>query len=420
MEKQIRTTLILRNDTSANWAASSLVLKKGEVGFDTDLHIFKVGDGTKTWSQITTSFVDFAAVEKAIEDATKNLHTTDVFQGEISLGGDKAAKLEEIAPNPVKGDIGIIKEQILGDRYQYTAYVYNGENWAAMDGNYNVENVYFAEDLTYTADIGVLNVPSSGSGTIGAAGKNMKEVLSSILAKAQDPTITQPSVSIALSGAGAKEVGSEFTPSYGVKFNKGKYQYGPDTGITATYAVSDTASHTATDATGAFEAFTVGDTTNYKVNVIATHTEGAIPKNNLGSEVPGKKIAAGTKSASSGVVTGYRNSFWGGVKSKEGTPTSAIIRGLAGKKNGAISAGNDGDAQESVGDMRVIIAVPAPRTINSIKDVNGLNAEAFSAFTHITVDVEGANGYEAKSYNVYYKDNAAACDKANKWHFTVA
>ena len=68
MEKQIRTTLILRNDTNANWAASSLVLKKGEVGFDTDLHIFKVGDGTKTWSQIETHFVDFAAVEKAIED----------------------------------------------------------------------------------------------------------------------------------------------------------------------------------------------------------------------------------------------------------------------------------------------------------------------------------------------------------------
>lgn len=420
MEKQIRTTLILRNDTSANWAASSLVLKKGEVGFDTDLHIFKVGDGTKTWKQIETHFVDFAAVEKAIEDATKNLHTTDVFQGEVSLGGDKAAKLEEIAPNPVKGDIGIIKEQILGDRYQYTAYVYNGENWAAMDGNYNVENVYFAEDLTYTANIGVLNVPSSGSGTIGAAGKNMKEVLSSILAKAQDPTVKQPSVSITLSGAGAKEVGTSITPSYTVSFDKGKYQYGPDTGITATYAVSDTFSHTATTATGAFEAFTVGDTTNYKVSVTATHTEGVIPKNNLGSEVPGKKIAAGTKSASSGAVTGYRNSFWGGVNSKEGTPTSAIIRGLAGKKNGTISAGNEGDAQESVGDMRVIIAVPAPRTINSIKDVNGLNAEAFSAFTHITANVEGANGYEAKSYNVYYKDNAAACDKANKWHFTVA
>lgn len=282
------------------------------------------------------------------------------------------------------------------------------------------ENVTMTDDFTATVNIGTFTVPASGSGTIAAQGKTLKEFLSGLFAKAKDPTITQPSVSISLTGAGAKEVGSEFTPSYSVSFNKGKYQYGPDTGVTATYAVSDTASHTATEASGSFAKFTVADTTNYKVSVVATHTAGVAPKNNLGTPVDSKKIAAGTKSASSGTVTGYRNSFWGGVKSKEGTPTSAIIRGLAGKKNGSISAGNTGDAQESVGDMRVIIAVPSPRTINSIKDVNGLNAEAFSAFTHITVNVEGANGYTAKSYNVYYKDNAAACDKANKWHFTVA
>lgn len=420
MEKQIRTTLILRNDTSANWAASSLVLKKGEVGFDTDLHIFKVGDGTKTWKEITTSFVDFAAVEKAINDATKNLHTTDVYQKEIALGGDKAAALAEIAKS-VKGDIAIIKERLEGGKYQYTAYVRGETNWEAMDGNYDAENVYFQKDLTITAPIGVQTIPSSGSKTLSTTGKNIKQVFDMILAQAKNPDVTQPSVSISLTGAGAKEVGSEFTPSYTVSFDKGSYQYGPDTGITATYAVSDTDSHTATTAKGSFAKFTVSDSTNYKVSVVATHTAGADPKNNLGAtEGVAGKIAAGTKNATSSAVTGYRNSFWGGVNSKEGTPTSAIIRGLAGKKNGTFSAGNEGDAQESVGDMRVIIAVPAPRTISSIKDVNGLNAEAFSAFTHITVDVEGANGYEAKSYNVYYKDNAAACDKANKWHFTVA
>lgn len=282
------------------------------------------------------------------------------------------------------------------------------------------ENVTMTDDFTATVNIGTFTVPSSGSGTIAAQGKTLKEFLSGLFAKAKDPNVTQPSVSISLTGAGAKEVGSEFTPSYTVKFNAGSYQYGPATGVTATYAVSDTASHTATAASGSFAKFTVADTTNYKVSVVATHTAGVAPKNNLGTPVDSKKIAAGTKNASSGTVTGYRNSFWGGVKSKEGTPTSAIIRGLAGKKNGNISAGNTGDAQESVGDMRVIIAVPSPRTITSIKDVNGLNAEAFSAFTHITVNVEGANGYTAKSYNVYYKDNAAACDKANKWHFTVA
>lgn len=282
------------------------------------------------------------------------------------------------------------------------------------------ENVTMTNDFTATVSIGTFTVPSSGSGTIAAEGKTLKEFLTGLFAAAKDPTVGQPSVGISLASAGAKEVGSEFTPSYTVTFNPGSYQYGPATGVTATYAVSDTASHTATTSTGSFAKFTVADNTNYKVSVVATHTAGVAPKNNLGTLVEGKKIAAGTKSANSSNVTGYRNSFWGGVKSKTGTPTSAVIRGLAGKKNGAIGAGATGDAQESVGDLRVIIAVPAPRTISSIKDVNGLNAEAFSAFTHITVNVEGANGYEAKSYNVYYKDNAAACDKANKWHFTVA
>lgn len=282
------------------------------------------------------------------------------------------------------------------------------------------ENVIMTDDFTATVDIGTFKCPSSGSGTIEAKDKSLRTFLSGLFAEEKNPTVTQPSVNITLTGAGAKEVGSSFTPSYNVSFNKGSYQYGPDTGVTATYAVSDTSSHSATTASGSFEAFTVADATNYKVSVVATHTAGVNPKSNLGNEVASLAIASGTKSANSGSVTGYRNSFWGGVSSKEGTPTSAIIRALSGKKNGAIAAGNTGDAQENVGDYRVIIAVPSPRTINSIKDVNGLNAEALSAFTKVTVSVEGANSYEAKEYNVYYKDNANACDKANKWHFTVA
>lgn len=288
------------------------------------------------------------------------------------------------------------------------------------------QTVKMTEDFTATVNIGTFTVPASGSGTISAKGKTLNEFLKGLLASAKDPKVDQPWVSIRLNEAGAKEVGTSIVPSYSVTFNPGNYQYGPATGITATYAVSDTAENTSTAKEGNFTVeegnyqFTVTDDTNYKVSVTATHTAGVSPKNNLGELKDSLAIKAGTKSSTSSAVTGFRNSFWGGVKSKEGTPTSAVIRGLAGKKGGSISAGNTGDAAESVGDMRVIIAVPAPRTITSIKDVNGLNAEAFSAFTHITVDVEGANGYTAKSYNVYYKDNAAACDKANKWHFTVA
>ena len=282
------------------------------------------------------------------------------------------------------------------------------------------ENVTMTDDFVFTAPVGTVTIPGSGSTKVAAKGQTLKTFLSGLFAKAQNPSVTQPSASLRLNEAGAYEVGTMKTPSYTASLNPGSYTYGPATGVTATaYSITD-GTTTLTTATGKFAEMQVVDGTNYKLNATITHGKGVNPKNNIGTEVPSLAIAAGSKTAASSTITGYRNSFWGGVKSKEGTPTSAIIRGLAGKKWGNISAGNTGDAQESVGDMRVIIAVPAPRTINSIKDVNGLNAEAFSAFTHVTVEVEGANGYTAKTYNVYYKDNAAACDKANKWHFTVA
>ena len=366
----IKTRILLRNDVATAWTTANPVLMKGEIGIETDPNKFKIGDGTKTWS--------------ALSYVGTQVQVTG--EGEVITGASVSAD----------GTLTLTR------------------------GKLYLDDVLLETPLTYTAPIGVKTVPASGSGKIGSAGGTLLAALNEILAVAKDPTVAQPSVSISLTDAKAYEVGTEFTPSYSVSFNPGSYQYGPATGITATYSVSDTASHTATTTSGSFAKFTVGDTTNYKVSVTATHTAGAVPKNNLGSEVPGKKIAAGTKSANSSAVTGYRNSFWGSVTSKTGTPTSAVIRGLSGKKNGVIAAGNTGDANEAVGAMRVIIAVPAPRTITSIKDVNGLNAEAFSAFTHTTVNVEGANGYEAKTYNVYYKDNAAANDKANKWHFTVA
>ena len=366
----IKTRILLRNDVATAWSTANPVLMKGEIGIETDTNKFKIGDGTSAWSALS-----YVGTQVEVTG------TGEVITG-ASVGADGTLTLTR--------------------------------------GKLYLDDVYLEAPLTYTADIGVLTVPSSGSAQVGKAGDSLLQLFNKILATAKDPNVTQPSVSISLTDAKAYEVGTEFTPSYSVSFNAGSYQYGPATGITATYSISDTASHTATATSGNFAKFTVGDNTNYKVSVTATHTAGAIPKNNLGSEVPSKKIASGTKSATSDAVTGYRNSFWGSVTSKTGTPTSAVIRGLSGKKDGAIAAGYTGDASEAVGAMRVIIAVPAPRTITSIKDVNGLNAEAFSAFTHITVNVEGANGYEAKTYNVYYKDNAAANDTANKWHFKVA
>ena len=159
---------------------------------------------------------------------------------------------------------------------------------------------------------------------------------------------------------------------------------------------------------------------NYKLTAeIAYDASTVAPLNNLKVEVPSLKIAAGSKSATSAAITSYRNVFYGSVTSKGDAPTSSVIRALGNKSNANWNKGKTFNCPEAVGAMRVIIAVPATLTCTSIKDVNGLNAEALSAFTKITVNVEGANGYTAIPYNVYYKDNAAACDKANNWAVTL-
>ena len=346
---ELKTRIVLRNDTAANWAAKNPVLLKGEMGVEIDTNKFKFGDGVTAWSSLPY----------------------------------------------------------------------------AVDITLDAEHVYMTADLVATKAIGVYTPDSTGSVKIpykNAEGEteSVQTMLQKIVGKAENPTITQPSASITLTGAGAKEAGTKITPTYAASLNPGKYQYGPATGIVAkTYKISDGTTEKAT-ATGSYEEIQVSDGMNYKLTAEITYDASTVaPLNNLKVEVPSLKIAAGSKSATSGAITSYRNVFYGSVTSKAAAPDNAAIRALGNKSNANWNKGKTFNCPEAVGAMRVIIAVPATLTCTSIKDVNGLNAEALSAFSKITVNVEGANGYTAIPYNVYYKDNAAANGKANNWAVTL-
>ena len=405
MAVTLNTRIVLRNDSSANWLTNEAqVLLKGEVGIEflADGKVkMKVGDGTKTWGELPY----FGGEE------------SHVFEATLQEGETKEAAITRVVGSTtlVKGDVAVVKALISGDKYEYTAYVYNGSAWAAMDGNYDAENVYFADDLTTTAAVGNISL-TNGQATIAAAGKNLKDVWNKIFVQEKNPTITQPSVSITFSQAKAYEVGTSVTPSYSATLNAGNYQFGGATGITATaWSVTDTASHTSTEASGSFAAVTVSDSTNYKITATATYGDGTIPKTNVGNNYAAGQIKAGTKSATSGAITGYRNSFYGTMEEKT-TVNSATIRALSGKSNKALANGNTFTVSVPVGALRVVIAYPATlRDVTSIKDVNGLNAEIKSGFTKSTVSVEGANSATAIDYKVYTLDFASANDKANTY-----
>ena len=414
-EKIVNARLQNAYDTAANWKSNNPVLKAGELGIESDTGLHKVGDGTSTWKQLHYAGTDKAAVGALIEAAEDNMYAL------TPSGEEEDTAVLATVGSPKKGDIAVIKRVIAGDKHSYTAYVYDGTKWEAADGNYNANNVYFDQDLIITANIGVQTVGSTGSKTLDTTGKNVKQVLDMIMASEKNPTITQPSVSVVCSQMGNYEVGTQVTPQFSVSLNAGNYQYGPATGVTATaYAVTDTDDNDSDQASGSFPQITVSDDENYSISATVTHTEGAVPKTNLGNDYAAGKIAAGSKSATKGTITGHRKSFYGTTTDKGATTTSAIIRGLAGKSSGALKNGSTITVPIPVGALRVLIAYPATlRDVTSIKDVNGMNAEIKSGFALSRVQVEGANAYSAIEYKVYTMDFAAANDTANTYSVTI-
>lgn len=327
---------------------------------------------------------------------------------------DHLAAIARVVGNTplVKNDVCIVKTLISVENYSHTAYVYDGRVWRAMDGNYNAENVYFDEDLTFTKSIGYMSVGSDGQVTVPAAGKNVKQLFETLFSKETNPTITPVSFSISAPQNIEYEVGTTVSPTYSLSFNAGKYSFGPATGITATYEVKDNAGSDAqTGATGSFPAVLVTDTTDYKLTATATYTQGAIPLTNLKNPVANLRIAAGTKTATSGSLKGYRPFFYGGATFTEVNGTN-IRNNLinAGKPAAQTLAQYEADTVE--GATKVIVALPQSCGLSVTKVIMPVssNADVTSEFKLLPnpVNIGGAENYATTvPYNVWVYEPAS-------------
>lgn len=360
---------------------------------------FLKGDGT--WSTIEIPDV----AEAQIFEVTLNVTTDD--------SGTETKETQEAAITrivgdviPAKGDIVIVKDPIANDKFQYTAYVYNGTAWAAMDGNYNAKNVFFDQDFTFTKAVGTVTIPSSGSTTVDAEGKNLYDFFAGLFASEDtSPDITtQPSVSTAtLNKAGSYEAGTELSGlTYSASFEDGKYQYGPEpTGVTVTAweAKTNGGAVVGTAASGSIDDFVVADNTNYYLTIKATYSEGSFAKTNLGND-SAVKISAGSKTKNTSAIKGYRNTFYGTISDASTELTSDVIRGLT-KSNATLAAGSTFTINIPSTATKAIIAVPKGLGVSSVKHEEGLGAPVLSTFTPQEVTVEGADGNAAIAYDVY-------------------
>ena len=165
--KTLNTKIQLRNGTAAEWTAKNPVLLKGEMGIETDTHKIKVGDGSTAWKTLAYCGADTNDILNVINANRDSCTVIELAEGETAA--DKLSAIE----NPKKGDIAVIIDGIAGEAKSYTSYVYDGTVFAAMDGNYRADNVYFDDDITYTVAIGTLAKPS-GSAKFAAKGKNVE------------------------------------------------------------------------------------------------------------------------------------------------------------------------------------------------------------------------------------------------------
>lgn len=440
---ELNTIIKLRQGTTAEWASSSVKLEVGEMGLEylTDGSVkIKAGDGEHTWADLPYigSDVKAANVFQVTLSATD---TDDIAAIEKQVAAESATKQD--------GDVAIVKATIADGKYSYTSYVYDSTlasgdsyGWSAMDGNYSAANVYLKDKIVLAGNYGsfkdsrgdTVKITQIGNKKIGdeiAAGTSLQSLFMDILSQRLQPsaTPTAPAASITLyvdgstksKSAGAVEVGTTINPYYVSSLSAGSYTYGPATGIVASSysvtstgrntvkgATSSTAEDSATTSSGAFDSFVVDDDTSYKVSVSIPHNAGAVAVDNLGSPSdPEVKIAAGTKTATSGTVSGYRAWFCGYKNGDNALADPTAITGAQVRALGNAANGSWKSSMSVTKMKQMFFAAPAGKGYKPvIKDASTTAPQTVQG--PITVSVEGKDGFTAIDYDVWYVANASA------------
>lgn len=332
--------------------------------------------------------------------------------------------------------------------YSYTAYVYNGTAWTAMDGNYSADNVILPSDIimagNYTSVGNYTKGSTAGTFDTKSKGKSIKEFLEGMLSSDTDPSTTAPSVNavtlyvdgVQKASDATAEVGTTVVFSASGTFKDGSYtafanQVTPGcvpnkytftlkkgTQSVQTIEVTDGVS-SGTVNSGNFTGVTLDDGDQYSVTLAISYNA----SQNNGKTALGNSsdvsIAAGTTSGkTTKKLTAVRYSYYSGSLTNATSVdaiNSAFVKGL-GSSASNLADNSTISISLSVGAKSVAFAYPARLgAVGSVKDENAMGAEIAGSFTSHTVFVNGATAESGENYLVYFMNFADALTKANTY-----
>lgn len=252
---------------------------------------------------------------------------------------------------------------------------------------------------------------------------------------------TAVSASISLTGSGAKEVGTSFTPVFKFSTDSGAYSQYRDsetgnmvnqsTGVTfSDYSATESGrpegsgtGATIKANTGTFTAFTVTDgmtsSSPYKIIGQCKSTAGVVPKTYLGVDDPKNQIDAKEwTNLSTGSVYGYRKWFYGYKTAGNVLDVTKLTSDQIRSLDESDSSFGNTFTKSTTGMQQMFVAIPAGKK-SDVSIANAVNG-ASCTVGKTSVKVEGANGYDAIAYDVWYVDNASADSGTNKYTFTLS
>lgn len=409
-----------------------------------------------------------ASIGKRIDDVIDSIEAIDdrveALETDVAYLKENAGhKFYEVTELPVfaeghtykEGDVCIVTVTSNGVAYK-TAYhcIKNAENtfaWAAMAGNYNAANVYLDSAITLAGDYSTIG--NKKKGDVFAAGTSVQSMFSDILSKRIQPSKTNPTAGISVSGSdGDYEVGTSYTkPTATLKVKSGSYtNEGTATGVkytagnvTIAYGANpDSADYTVTNtadlgndgtvsigpsvyAAGATTALYTDNQVSYTFSGKATHTAGIVAKDNLGSDSnPVVQISSASPTVDDKTANfrGFRKMFVGCTTE---TLSSSVIRGLSLKSAKASTTAFEVEAP--IGATKLVIAAPTSSCGKNYQlskaEMMTMSYEDYTAkfTTETQVDVADAQASGDKNLQKYniYTYSFAPLQAATKFKITL-